>query len=74
MNSYLLSSSLGQRDEAECERKGVTVGLDSGELGAFGKFETNLQSGLFVFLFKFGFCFLFSFLFSFWFWFVHKYK
>ena len=53
---------------------GVTVGLDSGELGAVGKFETNLQSGLFVFLFKFGFCFLFSFLFSFWFWFVHKYK
>ena len=40
---------------------GVTVGLDSGELGAFGKFETNLQSGLFVFLFKFGFCFRFGF-------------
>ena len=44
---------------------GVTVGLDSGELGAFGKFETNLQSGLFVFLFKFGFCFRFCFGFGF---------
>ena len=42
---------------------GVTVGLDSGELGAIGKIETNLWCVLFVFLFSFGFCFWFLVLF-----------
>ena len=44
---------------------GVTVGLDSGELGAIGKIETNLWCVLFVFLFKFGFCFRLCFRFGF---------
>ena len=42
----------------------MTGGLNSGESGAFGKFETNLQCVL-LFDFCFGFCFCFGFLFWF---------